>query len=172
MTFDEVWKPIAGYEGLYEVSNKGVVKNSLKNKVLKQTKANHGYFVVSLMKNGNCKQLLVHRVVASTFLDNPCGFPCVNHKDEDKTNNSAENLEWCSYRYNNRYNNLVERNTEKKKKKILQFDKEGKLIKEWNSIEEAQKTLKIHNISYCCKGSRLTAGGYKWEMKEGVNDVI
>ena len=95
----ETWKAISGYEGIYEVSDLGRVRslvhrNRWKPGILKPLKHPRGYIQVGLRKDGHTKQTLVHRLVAEAFIPNPQGLDTVNHKDEDKTNNSASNLEW------------------------------------------------------------------------------
>lgn len=99
----EEWKAIPGYEGLYEVSNKGNVRNVRRNTLLRLPKNNNRYIRVSLCKNGIKTGLTVHRLVAGAFIPNPDNLPEVNHKDEDKTNNRVENLEWCDHKYNMNY---------------------------------------------------------------------
>ena len=99
----EEWKEIPGYEGLYEVSNMGNVRNVRRNKLLRLSKTNNRYIRVSLCKNGIKTGLTVHRLVTEAFLPNPDNLPEVNHKDEDKTNNRVENLEWCDHKYNMNY---------------------------------------------------------------------
>ena len=99
----EYWKEIPGYEGLYEVSNKGNVRNVRRNTLLRLPKTNKGYIQVGWCKNGIRNGLKVHRIVAQAFLPNPDNLPQVNHKDEDKTNNNVDNLEWCDTKYNNNY---------------------------------------------------------------------
>ena len=99
----EEWKDIPGYEGLYEVSNMGNVRNVRRNKLLRLSKTNNRYIRVSLCKNGIKTGLTVHRLVAEAFIPNPDNLPEVNHKDEDKSNNSVENLEWCDAKYNIHY---------------------------------------------------------------------
>lgn len=107
---NDIWKDIQGYEGLYQVSNKGNVRSLdrwidrenqpgyfLKGKVLRPRTGKNGYKYVVLSKNGERRTLTVHRLVASVFLSNPNGFNVVNHIDGEKTNNEAYNLEWCSY---------------------------------------------------------------------------
>lgn len=112
-------KPVIGYEGYYEVDQFGRVNSinrmvrvndngriydkPLIGKQMKQSLHTKGYKTVSLTKDGDTKTLYVHRIVAEAFIPNPNNFPCVNHIDEDKTNNFVENLEWCSEQYNTTY---------------------------------------------------------------------
>ena len=103
----EEWKNVIGYEGLYEVSNIGNVRNVKRNTLLRLSK-NQGYIQVWLYKNGIRAGLKVHRLVAEAFLPNPDNLPQVNHKDEDKTNNRVENLEWCTAKYNTNYGHRTE----------------------------------------------------------------
>ena len=101
----EEWKPIVGYEGLYEVSNAGQIRNSkgeIKKSQIKKDKHTN-YREISLWKNGTHKRFLVHRLVAIAFIPNPQNLPIINHKDQDGTNNLVDNLEWCDHSYNNRY---------------------------------------------------------------------
>ena len=107
MKSNEIWKPIKDFEGLYEVSNLGRVKSLsrlkhpncgryyLKEKILKIWKNPNGYYATCLSKNGNHTKT-IHRLVAETFIPNQNNYPCVNHKDEDKSNNCVDNLEWCT----------------------------------------------------------------------------
>lgn len=120
-----VRKPVKGYEGYYEVDQFGRVfsvdrvisvedngrkyDKPIAGKQMKQTMHDKGYKVVSLTKGGKTKNKFVHRLVAEAFLDNPDDLPMVNHKDEDKTNNFLENLEWCTASYNRTYGKAVER---------------------------------------------------------------
>ena len=99
----EEWKAIPGYEGLYEVSNKGNVRNVRRNTLLRLPKNNNGYIQVCLCKNGKRYKKYVHRLVAEVFIPNPYNLPQVNHINEDKTDNRVENLEMCNAKYNNTY---------------------------------------------------------------------
>ena len=112
---NELWKAIAGYEGLYEVSNFGRVRSieryrkskngsvaPVKSRYLKP-KINRGYYMYSLSKNAKLHFHNAHRLVAEAFIPNPLNLPQINHKDEDKLNNFVENLEWCDASYNTRY---------------------------------------------------------------------
>lgn len=172
----EIWKDIEGYEGRYQVSNLGRVKSLAKTidvggktkrfqpeRVLKPSKGVKGYLLVALYKNKRSKMKRVHRLVAEAFIPNPQKMPSVNHKDENKENNKAENLEWCTHKYNNLYGTRLK----KVSKPILQLNSNGELLKEWESGKKAMRELKISDasISQCCKGIRKTAGGFKWEYK-------
>ena len=119
---EEIWRPIEGYEGLYEVSNTGQVRSLdryvkysngrihlHKGKVLSPIKDKDGYLQVSLYYNRKMYKKYVHRIVAEAFLPNPDNLPEVNHKDEDKTNNNVTNLEWCDRKYNLSYGSRQER---------------------------------------------------------------
>lgn len=95
----EIWKTIQDYGGLYQVSNTGKVRD-LKNHIKSVYKNNKGYTCLSLYYNGKTYHPTVHRLVAKVFIPNPSNYEQVNHKDCNKENNSAENLEWCNQRYN------------------------------------------------------------------------
>lgn len=153
----EIWRDIEGYEGLYQVSNYGKVKNVNTNKILKQFLTDKGYCKVSLSNCGNEKHLRVHRLVAEAFISNPDNLPQINHKDEDKTNNRVENLEWCDCKYNINYGTRLERIS----KRVLCI--ETGII--YNSINEAARQTGIFNSSICnvCNGKRKSAGKYHWE---------
>ena len=108
----EEWRKIVGYEGLYEVSSLGRVRSLdrydernhfRKGKVLSPIKDTGDYLKVNLYCNGKNKKCLVHRLVAQAFIENPDNLPEVNHKDEDKSNNRVDNLEFCDRKYNVNY---------------------------------------------------------------------
>ena len=166
----EFWKPVVGYEGLYEVSNFGRVKSIKfgKERILKPGTNGRGYSKVVLCKNGKKKRYLVHRLVAEAFLPNPNNLPQVNHRDENKLNNNAENLEWCSAKYNinfgTRNEKVAEKNTNGKcSKTVLQYDLEGNFIREWKSTAECGKNgFNQGNVAECCQGKRKTHKGFIW----------
>lgn len=103
MKNQEVWKDVKNYNGDYQVSNLGNVRSFVKYKVggriLKKTIGSHGYYTSSL----RCKNILIHRLVAESFVDNKLNLPCVNHKNGIKTDNRLSNLEWCTYSDNNKH---------------------------------------------------------------------
>ena len=163
----EHWKAIAGYEGLYEVSDMGRVKSLWygKDRILKPGKSGMGYLKVGLCKAGNLKQLLVHRLVAEAFIPNPNNLETVNHKDEDKTNNEISNLEWMSMKDNINYGTHNKRVAESLSNQVQMFDKKtGELLGTFPSTHEAKRVTGIaqQNISSCCNGKKKSAGGYVW----------
>ena len=107
----EIWKDIQGYEGMYQVSSHGRVRSFKWNrcKILKTRKDKKGYIVVTLTKHSKNYVPKVHRLVAIAFIPNPNNLPQVNHKDEDKSNNNIDNLEWCTNEYNRNYGTRNER---------------------------------------------------------------
>lgn len=165
----EEWRDIKGYEGLYMVSNLGNVKslNYLRNGkegILKPKEDRYGYMQVVIRKDGKNKNYTVHRLVAQAFLPNPDNLPQVNHKDEDKTNNNVDNLEWCSPKYNLNYGTRNKRASEKKIKPVIGINEVSGLILEFPSTVEAERQTGIanQNISACCRGRQKSAGGYYW----------
>lgn len=176
----EIWKDIVGYEGKYMISNMGNVKSlnykrSNKEKILKPFKNKDGYLIVGLCINGKKTNFQIHRLVAEIFIPNPNNLPQVNHKDENKLNNSVDNLEWCSVSYNINYGNRNDKAKEKLYEtiatKIYPNCKQVYCIELniiFQSISEASKSLCIDskNISACCNGKRKTAGGYHWKYVE------
>ena len=166
---NEVWKDIDEYEGLYQVSNLGRVK-SLKrcnDKIMSLRRDKDGYILVNLWKNHERKTFKVHRLVSQTFITNPQNLPQVNHKDEDKTNNRVENLEWCDSKYNNNYGTHIQRSAEKQSKPVLQLTKDGEFIREWKSASDVERNLGYSqgNITKCCLGKYKSAYGYVWKYK-------
>lgn len=136
----------------------------VKGRILKLTKENTGYYSVSLYDGAKGRNVNLHRIIATLFVynDDPKQKNCVNHKDENKLNNLPENLEWCTIGYNVTYGTVKERRSEIRKIKVVQFDKNGNFIKEWDSAMNAEKDLGIRNVTSCCKKKRKTAGGYVW----------
>ena len=161
----EIWKDIDGYEGLYQVSNLGNVKSlnylHTGKEMILSTGFNKNYLFVILYKDKKHKIYKVHRLVAETFIPNPNGYPCINHKDGNKLNNCVDNLEWCSYSYNNTYNDIRKKAAKKLSKPIFCIE----LDKVFSSIQEAERQTGINdgNICSCLKGKLKSAGGYHWK---------
>lgn len=183
----EVWKPIEGYEGIYEVSSFGRVRSLdrivdfgnenysrqmlCKGKIMKGSISRNGYIYVSLCLPNEKARAYIHRLVAKAFISNPNGYNVVNHKDENKKNNNVLNLEWCTTKYNLNYGTGVERarlkrlNNEKLSKKIAQYTLDGKLVGIYPSLHEIQRSLGYIrcNVRQCCEGNRKQSYGFKWE---------
>lgn len=171
----EIWKEIVGYERLYQVSNKGNVKNKQRDKCLVPKKNNRGYLGVELRKDKIRKMFLIHRLVAQAFIPNPKDFPNINHKDENPENNSADNLEWCSQSYNVLYSMHRQGKGSIKKSGITTNSKNKdthnpiknmeKNIIFKNSLQIKQKYgYKQSSILDCCRGKRKTAYSYHWQF--------
>lgn len=158
--------PVVGWENSYYVSNLGRVF-SLKNSIVRKPVPNkqNGYLTVILHDGKRRKTATVHRLVAEAWCERPPGFDFVNHKNEDKHDNRADNLEWCTKYYNNTYNGKTQRCC----KAVEQLDENFNLIKVWKSAREACSTLGIEykNISTVCRGFRQRAGGYRWRFVNG-----
>ena len=169
----EQWKAIAGYEGLYEVSDLGRVRSLKygKEKILSPNKTRRGYLLVHPYKDGKTRGLLIHRLVAEAFIPNPQGLETINHKDEVKTNNVASNLEWMSVKDNNNYGTHNKRvakaniNNPVFSKPVVMLDKStGELLATFPSLAEAERVtgIKRTSISHCCTGRSKSSGGYVW----------
>ena len=167
---DEIWRDIDGYEGLYQVSNKGRVKSLKwgKERILKPHDNGIGYLRVALRKESSLKFIIIHRLVAQAFIPNLENKPQVNHKDENKKNNCVENLEWATAKENSNHGTRNERVGDSRSKPILQYSKSGEFIREWKSAAEVERVLRINNsdIIACCRGKRKSAGGFVWKYKE------
>lgn len=182
---DEIWKDMPGYENLYQASNLGRIRslprNTTKGKVLSMYIDKYGYCNTILCVHGKKFIKKVHRLIAMAFLDNPYSLPCINHKDEDKTNNfifvnpdgtvdhDKSNLEWCSISYNNHYGTRDERALKNRKGKtaeqpVISIDKDNK-VNFYKSVCEASRETGILQscISMVVNGKRRTAGGYVWK---------
>lgn len=196
---EEIWKDIAGYEGYYQISNRGRVKSltrktkyqnttrKLKEKIKSAFISTTGYERVELSRDNSNKKYNVHRLVATAFIPKIEGKEFVNHINGIKTDNRVENLEWCSCSENelHAYRIGLAKNSEKQRKAVSKYAKEnrvkpiiqlgidGSFIKEWKSAIEASEKLKIGNktISNCVTGRSKTAGGYKWVTKEQFNQM-
>ena len=173
----EIWKDIEGFEGLYQISNMGNVKSlnyhrTGKERIMKGRKDKDGYLLAHLSKDGKAKNYQIHRLVAIAFIPNPDNLPVINHKNEIKSDNRVSNLEWCSYSYNNSYNDKGKKIGEKLSKPVLAIHKINGLILEFSSTMEAERETGINNgsIIQCCQGKRNSAGDFYWMYKNN-NDT-
>lgn len=172
---DEIWKDVPEYEGIYQASNLGNIKSLnretimetknqhckfkckkiIKEKILKPKLTKDGYYELTLRKDGKQKFIRVHRLIAMTFIPNPNNYPVINHINHNRLDNRVENLEWCTVEYNNRYSSA---------KKIIQLDKNYKIIKIWKCMSDVHRELGIPvtNLSKCCRRHNLTARNCYW----------
>lgn len=160
---EEIWKDIEGYEGLYQVSTLGRVKNSRSGKVLKVGKQINGYLQVSLYKNGKSKRYYMHRLVAQAFIPNPQNKPQVNHIDENKENNYFENLEWVTAKENSNHGTHNLRISKINSIPIICIETG---IEYYGTNECArQMGLQQSNITSVLKGKLKATGGYTFKYK-------
>ena len=186
----EIWKPVVGYEGLYECSNLGRVRSlnynhTNKPKLLKQDLCKNGGLRVTLY-NRTKKRFLVHRIVAEAFIPNPYNKPEIDHINTIRTDNTVclnedgsvnydkTNLRWVTHKEN--MNNPITHtksinsklNYTYNMKAVKQFSKDGTFIQEYKCTREAERATNIdhRSINKCCKGIYKTAGGYIWKYKE------
>jgi hypothetical protein len=161
---EEIWKDIEGYEGLYQVSNMGNVKNLKTNRVLKSWKEGVGYLKIKLSKNNNHTRFKIHRLVAIAFLPNPNNYKMINHKDEIKTNNNIENLEWCNNSYNTRYGKKRQYSSNKVPVRCIET---GEVFESLTDAGHAVGSIGINagrGVYQACKGILKTFKGFHWEL--------
>ena len=178
---NEIWKDIEGYEGRYQVSNLGrvrsvdhqrvvVPKNTvciLKGKILKATKSSNGYMGVSLCNGSRRSTASVHRLVAKAFVSGYFDGAQVNHIDENKANNLADNLEWVTPSENNLHGSHTVRIAQSKFKQISQYTKDGQFVKTYPSITEAcRATGATPTFISRVVGTQYKAKGYLWRFPE------
>ena len=171
---NEEWRDVVGYEGRYQVSSMGRVKSLerkdrfgriVKERILKPGVDHNGYQFVNLHAGGKPKNVPVHRLVCQAFRENPENKPEVNHIDEDKTNNNAVNLEWCTRKENINHGSRSERMAKTKSKPVGQYTRDGELVKIWPSAIEVQRQAGFSqgNISQAANGKLKTAYGFRWK---------
>lgn len=152
----EIWKDIKGYEGLYQISNLGHVKNTVTQKPINPfPNPQIKYLVVGLYKDGIYKRHYLHRLIGEAFIPNPHNYPQINHINENRQDNSISNLEWCNNQYNNEYSHG---------KPIAQLTLQGEFIRTWKSGRHIHRELGYDHsvIGKVCRGKIHTAYGYKW----------
>ena len=163
----EIWKDVVGYEGYYQVSNLGRVKSlnyrgSKKEKILATNLERTGYVRTHLCKEGQHKTIRIHRLVAEAFLPNPDNKGCIDHINTNRADNRVENLRWVTHEENCN-NDLTRKNGKRNgvSKKVICVETN----KIYNSIMEVERELGLlhSDICKCCKGTRITVGGFHWE---------
>lgn len=170
-----MWKDIENYEGIYQVSDSGEVRSlgngkspNSKERIMKVEETKCGYLRVQLCKDGKQKHFSIHRLVAEAFIPNPLNLPQVNHKNENKHDNRAENLEWCNCSYNINYGTR----NEKVSKGVIQYRLDGSIVREWSSTYEVERQLGFNHIyiGACCRGNTRSKTGYGfiWKYKKEV----
>ena len=179
----EVWRPVKGFEGFYEVSDQGRVRSldrvvrganamsdsyqiNLKGRILNKGTALNGYQFVVLSKEGKHKHATVHRLVAEAFIPNPDNLPEINHKDENKANNVVSNLEWCDRSYNVNYGTGINRRAPKCFKRLEQMTMDGQHVAYYESVAELVRQsngkYKANNIYMAARGDNESSYGYRW----------
>ena len=153
----EIWKDVPGYSGLYQISSLGRVR-SFKNfhgikECVMSPGISRGYYHVALYKDLKLKRYYVHRLVAMAFIPNPDNLPLINHKNEIKTDNRVENLEWCTVQYNRTYGNAKLNHAKKCGKAVLCIETGQQFI----SCREAAQIMNLDHtcIGKCCNGQLI-----------------
>lgn len=159
---EEIWKPVLGYEGQYEVSNLGIIR-SLKTNIILSPGFDRKYLVVCLRNNGKAKTHRVHNIVWESFNGVKGENNAIHHKDHNVYNNSLDNLEELSISEHNAIHKSEHA------KPVIQYDLNNNYIREYNSVGEAEKETNIRrqSIRDCCynKYGYRTAGGFIWKFK-------
>lgn len=173
MSEKEIWKDIEDYKGLYQVSNLGRVRSleridalgrRRKGKVLADKHNNRGYHTIALCRDGNIEYKLIHRLVATAFLNNPNNLPQVNHKDENKANNAVSNLEWCTSEYNLNYGTRNERLSKAEGRPVYVIANSGHRYF-FRSVRMASELLGLDRgaMRRCLRGKVKHHHGYTFE---------
>ena len=174
----EEWRDVAGYEDLYQVSSEGRVKSlertyidksgrkqTVKERILKPVTDHYGYLIVDLCDGGKRKHFKVHRLVCQAFHENPENKLDVNHINENKTDNRACNLEWCTRRENCNHGTRNERSAKNRSKSVGQYTHDGELVKIWPSAMEVQRQTGFSqgNICKAANGKYKQVYGFRWK---------
>lgn len=173
----EEWKDCLGYENLYQVNKKGDIRSCHNGKwhILSAGISKRGYRHFLFHKDGKRKNVRGCRLVAEAFIPNPDNLPFVNHKDENPANDCVENLEWCTYEYNNNYGTLPERRSKfnPKNRPVCMFDVDGTFIREFYNVNDAAKYIGGNHpcVSRACSGQSITYKNKIWCYK-GDEDIV
>lgn len=185
---NEIWKDIEGYEGIYQVSNLGRIRSLdryitkphprngvptrylKKGQIVKTFAGRNGYIGVVLKFERNQKNFMVHRLVAKAFVPGYFDGADVNHKDCNRQNNRADNLEWMTRRDNLMYADAMDKIHANQRKPIIQMTLEGEFIREWPSMHSAHLALGLDpkSLAGACQQryGMKTCGGFRWKFKE------
>lgn len=182
---EEIWKPIKGLEGYYEISSYGRVRSLdrylkgshgsrqlKKGQIMKPIRMPNGYLSQGFNFEGKRHQYYIHRLVASAFIPNKNNLPEVNHKDENKENNNVENLEWCDHTYNIRYGNTRKKIAQSRRNEsirpVIQKDLTGTILAIYRNSSVAGEITGIDSsaiLKVCMKREKfITAKSYLWEF--------
>jgi len=169
-SMEEIWKPVVGYEGLYEVSNFGRVRSLNYNhtktsRIMTPWVSLKDYDYIHLCNGTTVKSCRVARLVAMAFIPNPDNKPFVDHIDTNRRNNRADNLRWCNQSENQKNPISRKRYGAAKSFRVVQLTKDNQLIQIWSSIAEAKREggFNKNQISKVCNGRLKTHHGYKWQ---------
>lgn len=191
----ETWRPVKGFEGLYEVSDFGRVRSLdrtvtkrhqsgtlyeyiEKGIIMAQKLQNTDRFQVSLRKvvDGKSRRYTkyVHRLVAEAFVPNPKGLDTVNHKNENHHDNRADNLEWMTKAENNRYGTHCERVGKALRMSVEQLTEDGQHVAYFKSMSEAAEATgcSLSSIHACCYGKQQTTQGYRWRFTTAFRKLL
>ena len=189
---NEIWKDVKGFEGIYQISNKGRLKSfkqHAKGKILSNKNKNGDYLSIVLCKGGKVRSTRIHRLVAEAFIPNPNGKPQINHKDSNRQNNNVGNLEWVTAKENSQHAikanpgmvaGLIEYRKKFKPKRVAQTNLNGKLVYIYMSAKHAgrctgvcsRNILQVANRTEYKPGlTRKQAGGWGWRFADDVQDI-
>ena len=172
MESKEIWKDIKDFEGIYQVSNLGRVRgldrivvnvngkrNSIKGRIIKPITRQTGYVVYGLNKGGKAYKRYAHRLVAQAFIPNPNNYPEVNHINEfNKSDNSVDNLEWCTRDYNSHYGTRSERAHKTQSRIVLATDIRTGVAKPFSTYTECAMYYKIGNLGEKIRSKKICKG--------------
>lgn len=179
---EEIWRDIPNFEGMYQISNLGNVKNVSTGRILAKTYDGKGYRCSKLCKDGKRYYFLTHRLVAKCFLPNPYDYTLVNHKDGNTDNCCVDNLEWCNNSYNVRYRSVVKNNYYRVAKKnnnnaalsVCTLDSIGVPQVAFDSLADTGRNLPIsqNTVRRSCRSGKPTTNGERFVFTKDLINMI